>query len=101
MRGPEARSMFTPADDPAKGLWYTRDVAAMAKAFGLSDVAPFAIDEEQAAGASPQWPRAGGTELSAPNNHLSYALTWFGLAATLLVIFGFWLRRRGAPAAMN
>ncbi len=28
------------------------------------------------------------------NNHLSYAATWFGLAATLLVVFGIWVRRQ-------
>lgn len=26
------------------------------------------------------------------NNHLSYAATWFGLAATLLAVFGVWVR---------
>jgi surfeit locus 1 family protein len=32
-----------------------------------------------------------------PNNHLSYAGTWFGLAGTLAGVFGYfmWRRRRG------
>ncbi len=38
-----------------------------------------------------------------PDNHLAYAGQWFGLSATLLVIYGLWLRRRAravaAPAA--
>lgn len=29
-----------------------------------------------------------------PDNHLSYAGQWFGLAITLLVIYGLWLRKR-------
>lgn len=29
-----------------------------------------------------------------PDNHLSYAGQWFGLAAALLAIYGVWLRRR-------
>lgn len=29
-----------------------------------------------------------------PDRHLSYAGTWFGLAAVLAVIYGIWLRRR-------
>ena len=32
------------------------------------------------------WPRGGQTRLTLPNDHLQYALTWFGLAATLLVV---------------
>jgi surfeit locus 1 family protein len=28
-----------------------------------------------------------------PDNHLSYAFQWFGLAAALMVIYGLWLRR--------
>jgi surfeit locus 1 family protein len=27
-----------------------------------------------------------------PNNHLSYAITWYGLAAGLLLVFGLWTR---------
>jgi len=40
-----------------------------------------------------------------PDNHISYAGQWFGLAGALLVIYGLWLRRRwrtanlAAPAA--
>lgn len=29
-----------------------------------------------------------------PDNHLSYALQWFGLAVVLATIYGIWLRRR-------
>ena len=28
-----------------------------------------------------------------PNNHLSYAITWYGLAVALVVIFGVWIRK--------
>ena len=96
MRPPEDRNLFTPADEPAKGLWYTRDPAGMAAALGLGNAAPFTLDAEPVAGAS-GWPHAGATELNIPNNHLSYALTWFGLAATLAGVFGAWAwsRRRG------
>ena len=37
-----------------------------------------------------------------PDNHLSYALQWFGLAAVLAVIYALWLQQRfraaGRPA---
>src|SRR5947199_3858454 len=46
MRWPEAPGTFTPKDDPAKNLWFTRDPAAMAAAKGWGAVAPFYIDQE-------------------------------------------------------
>ncbi|MDE2579580.1 MAG: SURF1 family protein [Hyphomicrobiales bacterium] len=93
MRPPEDRNAFTPADTPAKGVWYTRDPASMAAALGLADVAPFVIDAAPQGGET-GWPRPGATEIAIPNNHLSYALTWFGLAAALVGVFAVWARSR-------
>ena len=77
MREPESRNAFTPADQPENRLWYTRDPASIAAASGLAGVAPFTIDADKTVvpGGLPQ---AGETVLDIPNNHLSYALTWFG-----------------------
>lgn len=87
MRQPEPRNVFTPADDPSRGQWFTRDPAPIARHLGLARVAPFSIDADptpRAAG----WPAGGQTVTAIPNNHLAYAMTWFGLAATLLGVFG-------------
>jgi surfeit locus 1 family protein len=86
MREPEERNAFTPADQPDKRLWYTRDPGSIATALGLTRVAPFTIDEDRTAlpGGLPQ---AGETVLDIPNNHLSYALTWFGLALGMLGVY--------------
>jgi surfeit locus 1 family protein len=98
MRAPEARNLFTPPDDLAHGRAFTRDPEAIAAHFGLHPSAPFSIDAEVAADAR-AWPRGGTTELRIPDNHLGYALTWFGLAATGAAVFGTyaWTQRR-APA---
>ncbi|MET0529796.1 MAG: SURF1 family cytochrome oxidase biogenesis protein, partial [Microvirga sp.] len=39
----------------------------------------------------------GQTQLTLPNNHLQYALTWYGLALTLVGVFGAftWKRIKG------
>ena len=97
MREPEGRNAFTPADDPAHGEWFTRDPDAIARVLRLTDAAPFTLDEDAAAvpGGLPQ---GGETILDIPNDHLSYALTWFGLAAGLVGVFAVyaWRRTRGA-----
>jgi surfeit locus 1 family protein len=87
MRAPEPRNWFTPSDDPAKGEWFTRDPAAIAAAMKLDRVAPFTIDAD--AGPNPAaLPEGGETILAFPNNHLGYALTWFGMALALAGVFG-------------
>ena len=93
MREPESRNIFTPADDPAKAQWFTRDPAAIAAAEGLQNTAPFTIDAD--ASANPGGlPQGGETVLDIPNNHLSYALTWFGLGLGLLGVFAVFATRR-------
>ncbi|WP_395665185.1 SURF1 family protein [Methylocella sp.] len=98
MRAPEARNPFTPADAPAKGDFYSRDPAPVAARFGLARVAPFIVDADRAAAPAPGVPSGGETEIAFPNNQLSYALTWFGLALALLGVFAaFALRSRAEP----
>jgi surfeit locus 1 family protein len=96
MRAPETRNAFTPPDEPAKNLWFSRDPAALAARWGFADSAPFTIDAD----ATPNpggWPKGGATVLTIPNNHLSYALTWFALAITLAVVTGVFLVRSARP----
>lgn len=86
MRPPESRNAFTPADVPSKDRFYTRDPAEIARHFELIDAAPFVVDAD----ATPNpggWPKGGDTIVDVPNNHFSYALTWFGLALGLFTVF--------------
>jgi surfeit locus 1 family protein len=47
LRISEPKGAFLRRNDPAKGLWYSRDVVAIATARGLKGVAPYFIDEER------------------------------------------------------
>ncbi len=89
---------FTPADDPARGEYFSRDPAAMARAIGLppAQVAPFFIDAERTPGSLAPPVGVDAREMIAriPNNHLQYAVTWFAFAATLIGVFGFFARAR-------
>jgi surfeit locus 1 family protein len=94
MRWPEPRHWFTPADDPAHNLWFSRDPQAIAAAKGLADkglgtVAPFYI-EQQAPVPPGGLPRPGKIVVNLPNNHLQYAITWYGLALALAGVFIAW-----------
>ncbi len=89
---------FLRANDPGADRWYSRDVKALAEARGLTHVAPLFIDAQSTAPAE----RTGGpvpglTVVRFPNNHLSYALTWFAMMALSLGA-ALWLRRRGSAA---
>ena len=86
MRASETRNWFTPSDEPASGQWFTRDTGAIARAEGLIRTAPFFIDADASADPA-ALPEGGETILAFPNNHLSYVLTWFGMAAALVGVF--------------
>jgi surfeit locus 1 family protein len=93
MRWPETRGLFTPADDPKTNVWYLRDPQAMAEARKWANAAPFYIDQE-APMPPGGWPKAGRLEVHLPDNHLQYAITWFGLALGLAGVYIVWLTGR-------
>lgn len=80
MRLTEPGGAFLRRNDPAADRWYSRDIAAIATARGLGPVAPVFMDAD--ATAQPGGLPVGGlTVIRFRNTHLSYALTWFALAA--------------------
>jgi surfeit locus 1 family protein len=89
LRPPQGRNPFTPADNVAGDVWFTRDPAPIAAHLGLpaDEVAPYLIDArlEPLPGGLPQ---GGETIVSFPNSHLGYVVTWFGLALALAGMFG-------------
>lgn len=98
MRWPEPRGLFTPNDDPAHNLWFVRDQSAMAAGKKWGPVAPFYVEQE-APPAPGGLPQPGKVQPILPNNHLGYAITWYGLALVLIGVFAFWLRARGRGTA--
>lgn len=90
LRMSEPEGGFMRTNDPVADKWYSRDVAAIASARQVVDpVAQYFIDADAS---DVVWPRGGMTVIKFTNNHLVYALTWFGLAA--MSVFGYWLFRR-------
>ncbi|QXT36211.1 SURF1 family protein [Sphingomonas sanguinis] len=94
VRVTEPDGAFLRSNDPIADRWYSRDVAAIAKAKRLGPVAPYFIDAD----ATPNpggYPVGGLTVVAFRNSHLSYALTWFALAIlTVVGIVILWRRGR-------
>lgn len=86
-RTPDAPGFFTPAPELSHHIWYARDLAGIAAVDQITLSAPVTIEAD----ATPNpggWPKGGQTVVSFRNQHLSYAITWFGLAVVLL---GVWI----------
>ena len=93
-RTPDKPGMFTPAPDISHRIWYAHDLDAIAKADGIKLAAPTIIEAD----ATPNkggWPRGGQTVVKFRNEHLQYAITWFGLAAVLFGVYVAYHMSRG------
>jgi surfeit locus 1 family protein len=103
IRSEETGSWFTPDPIPEERTFFARDPGKIAQITGIAEglhhpgYSPFItffIDLEASFTPPSGLPQAGETRISFPNNHLQYAITWYGLAAVLLaVFFGFVWRR--------
>lgn len=100
LRLSEPGGAFLRDNAPSNNRWYSRDVAAIADARGLSAVAPYFIDAEApplATGSGAGQPVAGLTVVRFRNNHLVYALTWFMLALMVAGGAGYAAREEFRP----
>ena len=94
LRKPAAPNWFTPLADVAHRIVHTRDPATLAKAFGWARVFPMFLEADATANPG-GWPKGGVTVISLPNDHLQYAITWFGLALGLLGVYLVYHHSRG------
>jgi surfeit locus 1 family protein len=89
------RPPSAPDNDPVQNVFFWRNLPDMTAGLALPEGArflPFFLD----AGPSPRadgYPMGGTTIVDLPNSHLSYAITWFGLALALAVMLGSFLVR--------
>ncbi|GAB1714959.1 MAG: Surfeit locus 1 [Nitrobacter sp.] len=97
LRFPEKAGLLTPSPDRDKRLWFSRDTGTMAKDLGWENVAPFYIDLESPVPASGV-PKPGPLDVHLRDDHMQYAITWFGLAAAVTFAFGVWWRNQRRSA---
>ncbi|GJL90387.1 SURF1 family protein [Hyphococcus sp.] len=86
-------SWFQTKGKSADGLWFIRDPLAFAGEVGVN-ASPYYVDQFVVEGRD--WPLGGTTRVEFSNRHLEYALTWFGLALSLVGVWiAFSLQKRG------
>jgi surfeit locus 1 family protein len=88
---PAPPGRFTLPPRPLQREWFAADLAAMGRNFGRNNVAPYYIagayvGTDGRAAPNP-FARARGADAPPPARHLGYALTWYGLAIVLVVIY--------------
>ena len=89
VRRPADRSWFMPNDNATGNEWFSRDPALYAANASLpsSGIAPYIIDANFDPSLPGGLPQGGETIVDFPNNHLGYAITWFGLALCCAGVF--------------
>lgn len=92
LRWPDKRGRFDNVDKPAQNLFYVRDPQAIGAHWGLRLPPVIGERTETTSDINPQaiWPRGGQTRFQLTDNHLQYAVTWFGLAIVLVIVSGLW-----------
>ncbi len=93
LRMSEPGGGFLRSNDPSADRWYSRDVAAIAAAKGLANVAPYFIDADKMSSPG-EYPVGGLTVVKFRNSHLVYAVTWYALAIMAITASFFLLRRK-------
>ena len=96
MREAPAPNWMSPP--PQNGRFFARDPEAMAEALNIDGAVDARVLFAETS-TNPEWAalRPAVPPAAFSNNHLGYAITWFGLAAALMVYYGLMLKRRLRP----
>jgi surfeit locus 1 family protein len=86
-RTPDPPGSFTPAPDPVRRIWFAHDLNGIANADGIAKLGAPVVIEADATPNPGGWPKGGQTVVTFRNEHLQYAITWFGLAAVLFGVY--------------
>lgn len=88
---PDETDAFTPDADRDSNLWYARDVDALSAELAAE---PFLVVMRSTSEAAPPVTPLPVSTSGIPNDHLQYAITWFGLALVWTAMTLYWIARR-------
>jgi len=80
------KERFAPENDIEHNLWFYADLNAMADAQHMTEIFPMFLYADKDSN-DEIYPIGGRSQLNIVNNHLDYAMTWYGLAIVLLIIY--------------
>lgn len=92
LRLPKEKHWAQPDNDALRNQWFYVDVDHMAEDTGAELASRYylELDDTPVPGGMPI---GGQAKVELPNSHLEYAITWYSLALTLIVIFVLYHRR--------
>ncbi|WP_299981762.1 SURF1 family protein [uncultured Ruegeria sp.] len=90
---PDEIDSYTPEHDIDKNIWFARDVPSLAAVLGTEPVLVIARSKTD-----PEITPLPVDTAGIPNDHLQYAITWFGLALVWAAMTGYFLWRNHAPS---
>lgn len=90
LRKPWEKLWFGPENEPENNMWFYGDLDGMADTMlisgGVTSAYPMYLYADKI-DSDNRFPVAGRTEINIVNNHLDYAMTWYGMAIVLIVIY--------------
>lgn len=84
------KGYFVPDNEPGHDIWFTIEPDQMARHLGIGPVANYYIDALRASVKPTELPIGADAVIHVRNEHLQYAITWFLLALTLIVVYVVW-----------
>ncbi|SHH73167.1 SURF1 family protein [Cognatishimia maritima] len=87
---PNERNKYTPENDVSGNTWFARDIADMS---AILNTEPILIVQRDKIDVAPEITPMPVTSTGIPNDHLQYAVTWFGLALVWIGMTLYYLRR--------
>jgi len=87
LRRPVGRGFFTPETDLADNIWFALEPFSAVRDFVQRPALLPVIFEAAEQPNLSALPRGGPLQVEFKNDHLGYALTWFGLALTLIGVY--------------
>lgn len=87
MRAPQRKGYFVPENEPQRGFWFTLKPEEMAEFHQLDNIITSFYADQIRQGEVITLPIAADLKIDVPNTHLNYALTWYGIALSLMGVY--------------
>jgi surfeit locus 1 family protein len=84
----QRQGQFVPDNEPARGFWFTMKPDEVAAHLGLEAAEQaYYIDAIRQEGEELTLPIAAEVKIEVRNSHLNYAITWYGIALSLIGVY--------------